>query len=224
MRNKIFEIYKALRHFGVSAEEVEQIANGYKIWVNNQIEDIRRGYRIVYYYKGALYAMPFLIDEIKNRFVGIEIDGVVYFACQLYTSYYVVYETLSDMWCKFPLRVLPDFEEVGSIKMEIPTKDEIVSMFNCVNGKGRDIMHNGRHLYEEVSHLYTRWWAIMSYTDQKLTPVDAHGVPDTSYKAAIQPVAHLRKGIDFAGEINNYGVPDYKTLKVYKELTASAVH
>lgn len=35
MKQKIFDIYKALRHFNVAADEVQDIAEGYRFWIAN---------------------------------------------------------------------------------------------------------------------------------------------------------------------------------------------
>lgn len=78
-RHCIGAIYAALRHFGVTADEVGGIVHGYKTWLQapDQTENAR-DYRFVYYHNGVLYAMPCLIEELKNKFVGIEHSSVVF--------------------------------------------------------------------------------------------------------------------------------------------------
>lgn len=225
MRKKIFEIYKALRHFGVSAEEVRRIANGYEIWINNPEEDIRESYRIVYYHKGILYAMPFLIDALKDKFVGIEINNVVYFAFRKCTYKALISGSLSMPWhCMSHLHLSnAEWKGIADIKMELPTKEEIISMFNVVNGRGMDVLHNCKYLYENVSHLCPSWW--INAENNSIDSINGNGRSFPSdEKSFVQPVTHLREGVDFAGKINHYGVPDKETYKVYQKLTASAKH
>ena len=221
MRKAIFLIYKALRHFGVTAEEVGKIANGYKIWINNPVEDVRDKYRIVYYCNGVLYAMPLLIYALKEKFIGIEINNVVYFAFQKCTNKSLISSTLEMPWYFISNLKLSDdeWEGISNIKVELPTKEEITSMFKTVNGRGCDNMHNGRHLYDEISHMCPNWW-IINKNDQKsvINSVNAYGYYFDDEMSFVQPVTHLREGIDFTGKVNYYGVPDKRTIEMYKKL------
>ena len=225
MRKSIFLIYKALRHFGVTAEEIGKIANGYKIWIKNPVEDVREKYRIVYYCNGTLYAMPLLIEELENKFVGIEINNVVYFAFHKCTYKSEISDTLEQPWYFISNLKLSDDERNGisNIKVELPTKEEIQSMFNVLNGRGFDKMYNDRLLYNEVSHNLPSWWVITEYNQKSksmvINSVNARGhIFNDKTASFVQPVTHLREGIDFVGRINYYGVPDMKTIEVYKRL------
>jgi hypothetical protein len=226
MRKAVFNIYKALRHFGVTAEEVGKIANGYKIWINNPVEDVRDKYRIVYYCDGVLYAMPLLIDALKDKFVGIEINNVVYFAFHKCTHKSLISATLEMPWYFISDLKLSDddWKGISKIKVELPTKEEIISMVKTVNGRACDAMHSGRHLYDEVSHVCPGWWVIVEH-DENLENTDIYSVNGNGYPfddetsfSYVQPVTHLREGIDFAGKVNYFGVPDKKTIEMYKKL------
>ena len=229
MRHKIYEIFKALRHFGVSAEEVDGIAEAYKFWLNHPLEDANRHYRVVYYHEGVLYALPFLVDELKNRFVGIEINQVVYYAFQQKVSKGGISNELSMMRASifnFTLET-GDWDQTCDIKIELPSKQEIVSMFNVVNGHGLDKLHDGKPLYQKVPHICDTWWVVTkSITPAHcpgkkmiyVRPVRANGKYCSDWYSVMQPISHLRKGVDFIGHINHFGVPDEETKKVYKKL------
>jgi hypothetical protein len=224
MRKSIFLIYRALRHFGVTAKEVGKIANGYKIWINNPVEDVRDKYRIVYYCNGKLYAMPLLIYALKDKFVGIEINNVVYFAFKKSVYKSLIPSTLEMPWYFISDLKLSDddWKGIPNIKIELPTKEEIISMVKAINGKGCDMMHNGRHLYDEVSHTCSSWWVITGRDENSknviINSVSASGCVYNDVASFVQPVTHLREGIDFVGKVNHYGVLDEKTIKVYQKL------
>lgn len=219
MRKSIFLIYRALRHFGVTAKEVGKIANGYKIWINNPVEDVRDKYRIVYYCNGKLYAMPLLIYALKDKFIGIEINNVVYFAFQKCVNKSLISSTLEMPWYFISNLKLSDDDWKGilNIRVELPTKEEIISMVKTINGKGCDTMHDDRHLYDEVSHTCPSWW-IQNTENSLIDSVNGCGYVYEDERSFVQPVTHLRDGIDFKGRVNYYGVPDKKTIEIYQKL------
>ena len=223
------KIYKALRHFGVSAEEMPRIANSYPTWLNLPIEDIRENYRIVYFYKGVLYAFPFEIEALKDRLIGIAINNTVYFA---YHEYVLApftnhdYDRLSYML--YHILDLPyELQEIAKIKVELPSKKEIITLVQKINGSGTEKIHE-KHVYDLVPHMCVSWWIANSEKEPKhiyVEAIDALGRSHPEDKSAtMQPIAHLRKDIDFIGHVNRFGVLDKKSLNVYQELLEKIKH
>ena len=224
-----FKIYKALRHFGVSTEEMLGIAHNYPTWLDLPLEDIRTNYRIVYFYKGALYAFPFEIEALKDRLVGIAINQTVYFA---YNEHILApfsvrdYDRLS--YTLYHILDLPyELQEIAKLEIELPSKEEIITLFQKINGSGIEKIH-GKHVYDLVPHICVSWWVAFPEKEPKhirIEAVDALGRPHPEDKSAVmQPIAHLRKGIDFIGHVNRFGVLDKKSLKVYQELLEKIKH
>ena len=234
MRHKIYEIFKALRHFGVSATEIDGIAKAYKFWLKHPQECVNRSYRVVYYHEGVLYSLPFLVDELKDRFVGIEINKVVYYAFQKRSGKSDISSDLSMMRANifnFTLET-GDWDQTSDINIELPSRQEIISMFNTINGNGMDKLHDGKNLCDAVPHIYSTWWVVTksaTSTDsqEKMISVEAvraNGICCNDWYSVMQPVSHLRRGVDFIGHINHFGVPDEKTAKVYEKLLLAVKH
>ena len=222
MRNAIFDIFKALRHFGVSANEVNGVAQAYKFWIKNQVEGVKE-YRRVYYYKGVLYAMPYPIPEIESAFVGIEIDGVIYLAgYQCNVAQDKVAESL--MWLKgvvfnkFTPETRYGVEVPNNIKLKLPTWDEVK---NLVTKTSNDADVDG-----VVYSRFSCYWVVSS-TNKEDKPAavswfdfTSNNLPQNRSEAHVQPVIRLRKGIDFIGCLNHFGVPNDETKLMTMKLIA----
>lgn len=226
MRRKIFNIFKALRHFGVSADEVERVAKAYKFWIENPV-DFLPVYSNVYYRRGVLYAMPYPIKELQNSFVGIELNGVIYLAgyqCNVCRD--KIDETL--MWLKGKVfNKIPDVHYgvamPNQLKLELPTDEEVQTLVEETSDNSA--------LDCVVFSRFSNYWiklkpgdtdnaaTIKSWYDTDNVPCELESV-----EAHIQPVIHPRESIDFIGHVNRYGVPDGETERVYRELVAGIKH
>lgn len=226
MRNAIFDIFKALRHFGVSANEVNGVAQAYKFWINNQVDGVK-GYRRVYYHKGVLYAMPYPIPEIESAFVGIEIDGVIYLAgYQCNVAQDKVAEAL--MWLKgavfskFTPETRYGVEVPNNIKLELPTWDEVKNLVT----KTSDDADVDRVVYSRLSC----YWVVSSMgKEDKPAAVSWFDFTSNNFshdrtEAHVQPVIRPRKGLDFIGRLNHFGVPDDETKLMMMKLIAWLKH
>lgn len=223
MRNAILDIFKALRHFGVSADEVESVAEAYKFWVEHQI-DFVPFYNHVYCYKGTLYAVPYPIKKLEYAFIGIELDGVVYLAkYQCNIGQNRISESLRRLKKKVFYKISDSqygVEIPDSLEPELPTGNEIK---NLIEKTQKD-----KHLDCVVFNNYSHFWvkhdsvkqgravAVVTWRDEV-----EYLSPTPNIEAHLQPVIRLRKGTDFIGHINNFGAPDKETVKVYERLLAN---
>lgn len=224
------KIYKALRHFGVSAEEMSTIAENYLTWLKLPIEDIRTKYKIVYFHMGKLYTFPFEIEALKDRLVGVAINNTVYFAYQEpikapFTNQH--YDRLSSTLYKiFNLSMAEAFTS-QSLKIELPNKEEISALYRVVNDSIGEHIH-GKTIFDLTPHTYLNWWTATPEEKPKhirVEAVNALGNPISKCKiATVQPVAHLRKDSNFVANINEFGVLDEKSLKGYLELLEKIKH
>lgn len=226
MRNAIFDIFKALRHFGVSANEVNDVAQAYKFWINNQVDGVK-GYRRVYYHQGVLYAMPYPIPEIESSFVGIEIDGVIYLAgYQCNVNQDKVAESLlwlkGAVFCKFAPEIRYGVEAPNNIKLELPTWDEVKNLVTKTS--------NDADMDKLIYSRFSCYW-VASSTDKEDKPTavswfdyTSSSIPQDRTEAHVQPIIRPRKGIDFIGRLNHFGVPDEETKLVMMKLRVWLKH
>lgn len=227
MRHAIFEIFKALRHFGVTADEIDSIAKAYKFWSNHPVDSVQI-YSNVYYHRGVLYAMPYPIEELKNAFVGIELDRTIYLAgyqCN------VCQDKLAEslMWLKgkifnkFSPEVHYGVEVPNNINLELPTAAEVRTLIKETSNDAKlnCVVFNRISCYwtKPAKKCLEKPLIISSWYGD-----DAPHCPAENEEAHVQPVIHPRTGIDFVGKINRYGIPDRKTEKVYCELLANVKH
>lgn len=120
MRRKIVDIYKALRHFNVTAGEVRDIAEGYRYWIAHPFES-RPPFNTVYFMDGKLYSMPYLDGLLKDQFVGIEIEGIVYLNQYLNNVRQDLLETsIKTIKC----RLAKEFDALSQFKLRLPTRYE----------------------------------------------------------------------------------------------------
>ena len=224
MREDIFEIFKALRHFNVSADEIDNIRDAYKFWINRPIDFVQT-YRKVYYHNGVLYALPYPLAELKNEFVGIELNGVIYLAGYLCN---VRQEKIAQslLWLKGKIFCNHPYTHYGtempnSLTMTLPTGKEILDLIsNTQESKDLDsIVFNKNSNFwvtPEPMHpdeiVATALWR---------SSVTSH-CPTEKEEAHIQPIIRMRTGLDFIGHLNDFGVPDQETSEVYGKLLASA--
>ena len=221
MRKNI-DVFKAIRHFGVTAEEIDEMAKAYKFWLSYPTEFVL-GYNKVYYHKGVLYALPYPIKALEKAFVGIELNGVIYlagFQCD------VCQERIAEflMWIKGQVflnlnNVQYGVEIPNNLKLELPTKDEVVALLK--------ISYGNVNLDNIVSCWKAHYWISPDSEHPLETVLDMDFVPyspNKDTKAFIQPVIHPRKGIDFIGHLNRFGVPDKVTAEKYRELSEIVKH
>ena len=214
MRRKIFDIYKALRHFNVTAEEMQDITKGYRYWIKNPLES-RPPFNTVYFIDGKLYSMPYPSDKLSKRSIGIEIDGVVYFTHYCYREDVLKCQLEMDI-TKLKACIAERFAITNQFNLRMPTRDEAKTLV--------------RETYHEESLNFVLGNNI---GDVWITPNPDH--PEKTVATVSMNSAKLRRPGEFDsamlyfvicpdddqiffGEIDKYGVPTPETQEVYTRL------
>lgn len=134
MRKNVYSIYKALRHFGVSAKEVSEIAKNYPTWLNCPIEE-KSPYNWVYYLNGYLVSMPFPIDALneKGKLIGYGVGDTVFGA--------IVSEKVKKENVEFCLQEIKNDlkqtmvgvadDNIPEIEFRLPTAADAEKVFSC---------------------------------------------------------------------------------------------
>lgn len=134
MRKNVYGIYRALRHFGVSASEVNEIAKNYTTWLTCPIEE-KSPYNWVYSLGGVLVSLPFPINTLneKGKLVGYAIGDIVFGA--------VVSEKAKKDDVEGYLQSIKEDlkqtmvgvadDDVPEIEFRLPTAEEAGKIFSC---------------------------------------------------------------------------------------------
>jgi hypothetical protein len=210
MRNSIDGIYKALRHFGVSAEEVDKIAENYKMWKTLSLTE---GFGFVYVINGTLCSIPIYPDEkTKKEFIGFEIGGTFYLNRFATATSNNIANSLSQLKldCNIP----------NEIELELPTLRELLTLQHYSN---RQLF-----LYTESSLIEDRWIKPEPEYPKYSLAISICAVfeafkPVKKQSALVHPVIH-KSSHTFIGRMNHYGVPDKRTMKKYQQLLANINH
>ncbi len=218
MRKNIFYIYRALRNFDVTAEEVGKIADGYRHWIDNPIES-RPHYNTVYAVDGKLYAMPYPKDSIFGKFVGYELNGVVYLSC--YRQYVYgsdVAECVRELAADFGKKKLY-CPQIPEIELGLPTAAEVTELVRAMKnqpGIGYKIYHFfGMYWIKPSAEFPNKPIANVLHRINKQVGCDLY-IPNQSTQAVVCLVTHLREGIDFLGEVDDFGTPTSETEDAYE--------
>jgi len=214
MRRKIFDIYRALRHFNVTADEVDEIARGFKYWLSNPVEK-SLPYNVVYFNEDKLYAMPYQSDKLFKRFVGIEIDGVVYLA-HFYDQGGCRQDQIKEETENLMAWIAQDFTTVNHFKLRLPTRDEAKVLLEKTN-------------YDEsmnfvVCNRPCDVWITpnpdhpeRTFATVRVGSARAHR-PSEDTRAVLYMVTCPNDEQIFYGKVDKYGVPTPKTRDAYREL------
>lgn len=221
MRNKIYDIYKALRHFGVSATEIDGIANAYKQWLDDPIDNACP-YGTVYYHNGILYAMPYPLKGLSSKEVGIEVHGVIYLNGYVHNvTKDEVAEKLSwlkgEVFAKHPYRI-KGVDMPNPIKLELPTAKEAKALF--------DNAYANR--YTKVCNKMGDFWITPSENKPEKTIISinilhshVHTPKSEDTKATVYGVVHKSSHV-FIGKLDQFGILNRETAKVAKMLMDTA--
>ena len=218
MRRKIFDIYKALRHFNVKADEVDEIANGFKYWLEHPVERWLPC-NIVYFIGDKLYSLPYPLENLSYRCVGVEIDGLIYL-----THYHenvgqnqVVTDTK-----EIEARFAQTFKAISQFKLRMPTKDEaklLLEKTSCYNELSSLICNKSGKVWITPNPDHPEW------TVATVKPF--YGLPhkpSCHTKATLYLVTYPDEGQAFFGEVDEYATPTPETQEVYTKLRSIVKH
>lgn len=214
MRRKIFDIYKALRHFNVTAEEANEIAQGYQYWLTNQVESLPP-YNTVYFcpLDDKLYSMPYPKKSLESLFVGIEIGGVVYPAdCFEYTCDYeleIDKETLKA-------KIAKKFKTIDKFKLRMPTKDEakiLVEKTYDVASLNFVIGNDLGDVWITPDHEHPDFTVANVITNDAIPHLPVEAFPATLYFVICPDDKQI-----FYGKVDKYGTPTKDTMSIYHQL------
>ena len=206
-RNDIYDIYRALYHFGVSADEVDSIAQNYKTWLGVRIST-ELGF--AYVINGQLCSLPIVPDDkTKKLFVGLELNGVFYLVLTIKAKQVDIDKALSKIKsdCNLPPQLCP----------ELPTFQEMHIFYNYVYESGLPDDDTFSFSDEDCT------WIIPKTEYPKRTisfPVDGSievFEPTKDQVAYVHPVVHKDPNT-FIGRLNYFGVPDEMTYAKYQNL------
>lgn len=214
MRRKIFDIYKALRHFNVTADEVDEIAHGYQYWLTNPIESLPP-YNTVYFLplSSCLCSMPYPCRCLEKLFVGIEIDGVVYL------NHYInnVRQDQLDTSIKtIETRISEKFKGINQFKLRMPTRDEAKILGEKTEGD--------MSLTAAICNKYCDVWITPTpdHPERTFATVQEHSARPHQPSEDTQAVLYLVTCPDdkqiFYGKVDKYGTPTKGTQSTYNEL------
>jgi len=217
MRHKIYDIYKALRHFGVSETEIDEIAPAYKTWLKDPIETVSP-YGTVYYHDGMLYSMPYPVSGLSAKVVGIEINGVIYL-----NGY--VHNVLKDevanslMWLQGQVFNHLSYKRNGiempnTFKLELPTAKEAKLLYDKVYADRNTKVCNKMGDFWITPDEAKPEKSVISIQLLKTT---THKPKSEDTKATVYAVIHKNSHV-FIGKLDNYGMLSKSTAKVYKLL------
>ena len=214
MRRKIFDIYKALRHFNVTAEEANEIAHGYRYWLGNQVEKLPP-YNTVYFcpFDDKLYSMPYPSRLLEKLFIGVEIDGVVYLSDYINN----VRQDRLEMSIKtIETRLSKKFQAINQFKLRMPTGYEAKIFSEKTEG---DLSLKG-----PIWNKYFDLWVTPTsdYPERTFATVSEHSARPCQLSEDTQAILYLVTCPDdkqiFYGKIDKYGTPTKDTLSTYNWL------
>lgn len=198
MNKRFLGIFRALRHFGVNAKEIEAISNAYKWWIENPVETVP-SYGTVYLKDGRFYSMPYPFGPI-TRFVGIEIAGVVYLTCYLRNVRFAQVEVMTQN-----LKDQMSLNDLG-LDLRLPTRDEVKALM--------EIKPFGFGDLGDV-------WITPNSQHPERTFVAVNGNSVRACRPSEKTCANLYLVLRpdpqkfFKGEVDEYGKPTDETLKNY---------
>lgn len=210
MRNSIYEIYRALRHFGVSVDEVSAIAESYKTWTALKVTE---NFGFVYVIDGTLCSIPIYPDKETNKeFIGFEIGGTFYLNRFATATSDNIAESLAQLKldCNIP----------SEIELELPTLKELHILSRYAT--------KYFFQYYESSWIEDRWIKPEPEYPKYSLAISVCAVfeafkPVKKQVALVHPVIHEGPHT-FIGRMNHYGVPNKKTMTKYQHLLASIKH
>ena len=210
MRRKIIDIYKALRHFNVTAEEVRDIAEGYRYWINNPFES-RPPYNTVYFcpLDNKLYSMPYSKRHLEKLFIGIEIDGVVYL-----DGYYrdVRKFELENKLNKYKANIAEKFSAIDQFELRLPTVNEAKILIE----KTCDLKAEPTRevwIISDLEHLQRMNATVGIGKAKPHYPPEFSSIPIRLYLVTKPDDKQI-----FYGKVDKYGTPTKDTMSVYRQL------
>lgn len=214
MRRKIVDIYKALRHFNVTAGEVRDIAEGYRYWINNPFES-RPPYNTVYFcpLDNKLYSMPYSKRHLEKLFIGIEIDGVVYLDHYINN---VRQDQLETGLKTIEARLSEKFNDINQFKLRMPTRDEAKILGEKAEGD--------MSLTAAICNKYCDVWITPNpdHPERTFATVQEHSARPHQPSEDTQAVLYLVTCPDdkqiFYGKVDKYGTPTKDTMSIYRQL------
>lgn len=244
MRKNAYGIFKALRHFGVTAKEVNAVARAYTTWLSFPIEE-KSAYNWVYYLNGQMISMPFEIKSLEDEYlIGYAVGTKVFSVAQgEKISKDNIESSLQILKQELDKRMLGAGEKTD-LRLHLPTKEEAELVFNkfanawferCISS----LQEIAEDLPEELeitldfnaANQIRKMWITPSADEPEKTavrfgmnnsgPYCRKYVPNPKAKATVCLFTDLRKGVDFIGKLDKYGTPTLETIKMYYELLAN---
>lgn len=219
MRRKIYDVYRALRHFNVTAEEVNNIVEGYCHWLKDPVEKLPP-FQTVYFLGNKLYSMPYPKDGLNRRLIGIEIDGVVYLVGW---DSDVLQDEIEEQAQIIKADIAEKFPAINQFRLRLPTRDEA----KILPEKASGIDFDSGHRYEGIYSLYSDVWITPDpdHPERTFATVEERRArphrPSENTRATLYLVTCPDDEQIFFGEVDDYGIPTPETREAYAELKKS---
>ena len=214
MNKSAFAIYKLLKQFDVSSEEMEGLAAGYKEWLKHQTSAL--SYNVVHYINGEFVSLPCYVRKLRKYEVGIEIDGVCFFKKHKEVVHIGdVADVIESLQNEIFGSELPD-----DICLRLPTETEIGNLIEHTKDAFPWVV--------QAYCQYTTYWIAPKRKDSEeviaevgYTAVRTHK-PMSDYTAcSVRPVLRLQPEA-FVGHLNQFGMPDEATAEKIKKMLISS--
>lgn len=242
MRKNSYKIFKALRHFGVTAKEVNEVAKAYPIWLNFPIEE-KNAYNWVYYYNGQMVSLPFEAKNLDDHLIGYAVGTKVFSVAEgEKISHDDIESCLQQLKQALDKRML-GVEGKADLPVHLPTKEEAELLFSkFANAWIEQCMSSLQEIAEELpedleisvdfnaANRIRNMWIIPNADEPEKTmvkfgvnnsgPYCRKVTPNAKTKSTVCLITDLRKGVDFIGKLGKYGTPTPATIRMYYEMLA----
>lgn len=239
MRKNVFCIFRALRHFGVSREEVEKIANAYKTWLGFPIEK-KSPYNWVYYLNGRLISMPFEIKAMVEHLIGYSVGNKVFsVAHDKKIAKDNIEKSVRLLKQALDKRML-GADGNADLQVHLPTKKEAEYFFTTfANNWLANVAATAGEIYAQlpngddcelqfpINNQIPNMWITPDADEPEMTavklgfnnsgPYCKKYRPNSRTKSDVCLITDLRDG-DFIGKLTKYGTPTPATIGMYYEL------
>lgn len=244
LREKIFEVYKALRYCGVSAKEVGCLPGAYRAWLNNPFdEQLKKAvgdiYKALRHYGVSAEEIGYVVDGYRtwldNPVDEIPAYGTVYYLDgMLYSMPYPLSELGSRFFgveiggTVYPADYLDDVKLDEMDARAETLKDKIFGKFfhaDYINFKLRKPTQNEVVALAKVNWSGTKRGYVWIIPDPnqpgKQRMHVGRELPEYPKCRYANLLLVTRPEDLFVGSVSKYGVPTKKTEEVYKKLQKS---
>lgn len=218
---KAFKIYGEFQRLGLTSENIDNYAKGYKFWEKNDF--IPTPCRVVYLLAPyRMIALPLFHPLLASQVIGIEVGNICFFRKALTA---VRSDETKDALTK--LSVIMDSENaLSDIDLRLPTTSELRQLYKHDDDvhKTVDILKKHRIDFDAFKlgiywvaprqSLITDTFAVIDYEQT----IRNHHPRHNRVEGYVRPVAGFCKCIDLIGSFDEFGLLDIHAVKALSQL------